>query len=535
MVLWVVQGATLKPVRRLDNAVLFHPDNRDSAATQEILKTMHSNKHWLLCGCKKPDARMFVRAISADRYVLVNHHEHGIHDEHCPLMTIMSGSSGERQEPDARDGGAAQAKQQEYRLLTPFKKLDLLELAGVEEKKLNLDQFTPPESAAESAAKEKTTSHGRDPTEMIDVLFRLLWQLIDDSFCAYFHPNQVVSPLAIETKLRAAADTVSLKGFDGTMKDFTYTGLRGLDFLYGKLNRAHKQAPHIRHQFLFICVVSNVSHNAAGVSAVLPDGSAMVLGVAKKPALILNKIGEGEGPFILIAVYGYAKPLDDHPMILKWALQPIASDKVPLPVASWPERLIILEMARCLDAQAPTEDAGYKLWLHKPVIPTQDKMTGVWLQPVASLMAKNIRGERCRVAYRLSGELDNIDAYRRSFEHVHTLDLNTPDQLAKSCTEMFLIGKGVIVQHYRRLEQENAENEQLAAGRSIQSRIDACEREHLNAPRNSSPVATDALGELEVLPPGDSSMMTPPAWVSDEIPPADNGDHPWLSEEQHEG
>jgi hypothetical protein len=533
MGLWIVQGATLKPVRKIDNAVLLHPDNRDSVDTQEMLRTMHHNKHWLLCGCKKPDARMFVRAISPDRFVLVNHHEFGIHDPHCPLMTIMAGASGDRQEPDALDGGSGQAKQSEYRLLTPYRKSDLLEITGGQ--LVGDDDMIPADVAAEKAVNEKSTSEARNPADKIDLLFRLLWQLIDDSFCAYQHPQQTSSPIAMETKLRAATDTLTLKGFGGSMKDFTFTGMRGLDFLFSKLRRAQKQSAHIRHQFLYLCVVSNVSHNAAGVSVTLPDGSAMVLGVAKRPALVLNKMGEGEGPFILVAVYGFAKPSDDHPMILKWALQPLASIQVPLPVASWPERLIMLEMARNLEAHDPSVNTRYKLWLHKPVLPMQDKMTGVWVQPVASLMAKDVNGERCRVAYRLSGEVDNIDAYRRTFEHVHTLDLNTPDMLAKSCTEMFLMGKGVIEQHYRKMEKESAEHEQLLAGRQVQARMVEREQEiltgqgsHHSTPADPDHVDTQLVNdELGV-----HDVQGPPDWAS-EMLPVDDGVPPWGDDEAH--
>lgn len=47
-----------------------------------------------------------------------------------------------------------------------------------------------------------------------------------------------------------------------------------------------------------------------------------------------------------------------------WALQPLASAETPLPVASWPERLARIEMARCLDNIDPNISTRYQLWLH---------------------------------------------------------------------------------------------------------------------------------------------------------------------------
>lgn len=86
-------------------------------------------------------------------------------------------------------------------------------------------------------------------------------------------------------------------------------------------------------------------------------------------------------------------------------------------------------------------------------------------------MAKDLRGERCRVAFRLQGEGDNIEAYKRTFEHVHTLDLDSPSTLAKSCQEMFVIGKGVIDSHYRALDKERAELEAMEEQKKLTYRM----------------------------------------------------------------
>lgn len=140
-------------------------------------------------------------------------------------------------------------------------------------------------------------------------------------------------------------------------------------------------------------------------SCVLLNGSALMLGQAKRPPLLLNGMQSGDGPFMLAVTFAYDKPTDEGPSILRWALQPLASAETPLPVASWPERLIVIEMARCLDNIDPNISTRYQLWLHKPVLPMVDRMTGVWIQPAITLMAKDSRGERCRVAFRLQGRV----------------------------------------------------------------------------------------------------------------------------------
>ena len=480
MAIWIVEGATLRPIKRFDNSVLLHPDHRDSHETQELFATLHSNKYWLLCSCKKPDARMFVRKLQDGRFALINHSEFGVHDEHCPLMTGVKGEAPERGDtPDARDGGTIAAKQTEYRLLAPFKQVDLLNVDGVAEQEIDLSGLDlGTDNEPEPAPNDPKVETASNPATKIDLLFRLMWQLLDDSFCAYRHYQQEITPVQMQMKLRAAAYQITLKGF-GSLQDYCYTGQKGLDILFGQLNRAHKNKPKERHQYLFLCVITNYAQTAAGVSVILPDGSAMVLGSSKKPPLILNGMASGDGPFLLAAVYGYAKHIDDSPMIMKWALQPLADTKVLLPVASWSERLIALGMVRELDAIDASVNSRYKLWVHKPVLPIPDRMTGVWLQPVISLVGKDNNSERCRIAYRLSADVDNVDAYRRTFEHVHTLDLNTPDLLAKSCHDMFLVGKGVIEQHFLALDKEAEEHQHMAAGRAINQRMEAREQELL--------------------------------------------------------
>lgn len=480
MAIWIVEGATLRPIKRLDHSVLLHPDHRDSQETQELFATLHSNKYWLLCSCKKPDARMFVRRLVDGRYALINHSEFGVHDDHCPLMTGVKGEAPERGDsPDARDGGTIAAKQSEYRLLAPYKKVDLLNADGEVEQGIDLSGFElGNDDEPEPPAADPKVEPANNPASKIDLLFRLMWQLIDDSFCAYRHYRQEITTTQMQIKLRAAAYQITLKGF-GSLQDYCFTGQKGLDILFGQLNRAHKNKPKERHQYLFLCVITNYSQTAAGVSVVLPDGSAMVLGTSKKPPLILNGMARDDGPFLLAAVYGYAKPVDDTPMIMKWALQPLASNEVLLPVSSWPERLIVKEMVQDLDNINPATNSRYKLWIHKPVLPIPDRMTGIWLQPVISLVGKDKTGERCRIAYRLSADVDNVEAYRRTFEHVHTLDLNSPGQLATSCHDMFVIGKGVIDQHFWALDKEAEEQQHMAAGQAIDQRMYGREQEIL--------------------------------------------------------
>lgn len=470
---WVVKGGTLQPIRRLEKSIILHPDNRDSLETQELLATLHHNKYWLLCGCKKPDARMFVRQVAEDRYLIVNHHEHGHHDPHCPLRTSLGlGGASEDSGPDAGDNTTAM-KQPEYRLISPYRKIDLLSLDGdviddaEAQRSAALDELGI--SPVDNSDKPKRTQ-AENPAQKVDVLYKLLWQLMDDSFCTYRHHRQKISMNSLQMKIRAAAYPLNLKGF-GCLQQFTFVGEQGLDMLLGQLNRAHKRDPKTRHQFLFLCVIADYTLFNGAASCVLLNGSALMLGQAKRPPLLLNGMQSGDGPFMLAVTFAYDKPTDEGPSILRWALQPLASAETPLPVASWPERLIVIEMARCLDNIDPNISTRYQLWLHKPVLPMVDRMTGVWIQPAITLMAKDSRGERCRVAFRLQGEGDNIEAYKRTFEHVHTLDLDSPSTLAKSCQEMFVIGKGVIDDHYRALDKERAELEAMEEQKKIEYRM----------------------------------------------------------------
>lgn len=500
---WIVRGGSLQPIRRLENPTILHPDHRDSHETQELLANLHHNKFWLLCGCKKPDARMFVRQISEERYVLVNHHEHGKHDQYCPLMTVLSGESSDVCGPNASDNSST-LKQAEYRLLSPYRQIDLLALDGdvIDEesalKAAALEELGVVPAEVEKSKRPPSVS----PAQKVDMLFKLLWQLMDDSFCTYRHHRQKLSIPSLQMKMRAAAFPLNLKSF-GSLQQFTFVGEQGLDMLLGQLNRAHKRDPKKRHQFLFLCVISDYTLASGAASCMLLDGSALMLGQAKKPPLLLNGMQSGDGPFMLAAIYGYEKPTDEGPSVLRWALQPLASKDTLLPVASWPERLIAIEMSRSLDELDPNLTTRCQFWLHKPVLPMVDRMTGVWLQPVMSLMAKDSRGERCRVAYRLQGEGDNIEAYRRTFEHVHTLDLDSPSTLAKSCRDMFVIGKGVVDQHYQKLDKELAEHEAMEVQKKIGYRMQNRElevRQELELSANNNDANFPQQPLLEIVP-----------------------------------
>jgi Protein of unknown function (DUF1173). len=481
---WIVQAATLQPIRILERAVSLYPENRNTKDTQELLATLHTNHYWLLCGCKKPDARMFVRQVNENTYTLVNHHEHGIHDDHCPLRTDVKGEAADRQEPTAVDGGAASLKQNEYRLLPAYKKIDLL---GVND----LEMDIPPDDeknlvdGLEVQPPAKKQKSDKSPAERIDFLYRLMWQLIDDSFATHRHHRQKVSPGSLQKKLREATFRVKLKDFDDTLRNYTYTGAEGLGFLFNKIKSAHRANPGIRHQYLFLSVISKYQYNEIGATVYDLDGTAITIGAAKKAPLILNHMSSDSGPFLLAAVYGFNNPYDESPMILKWALQPIASKDVLLPVTNWHERLIVLEMVKNLDALELQADARYKFWIHKPVLPVQDPLTGMWLHPAITLMAKDLRGERCRVAYRLSADEDNIEAFRRTFDHVHTLQYSEPSILEASCREMFLIGRGVIDQHYRKLDRELADQEALEISRHYETRMVQREQEIIDGQKVS--------------------------------------------------
>lgn len=469
--IWLVQGKTLQPVRRLDSIVPILPDNRESMTTQELFQHMHDTKLWLLCGCTKPDARMFVRKIADGRYALINHSEHGVHDASCPLATDVKGEAAERSAPDSTDGGGVSTKQSEYRLLSPFKKVDLLAMDGVflDEKEKNVSATDEEEDGSALQTKEVKAS----PASKIDFLFQLLWQLIDDAFLAHRHPGQEVSVVTMETRLKSASCKINLKGF-GPLNNYTFTGPKGLQMLHANLLRDHRRAPKLRHQYLFLAVVKDFSYDRMGSMATLIDGSALILGQAARKPLVLNGMGENhnEGPFILAAIYGFNRPTDDQPVILKWAVQPLVSDKLLVPVNSWVEKMLVTGMTKSMDKyvfeSAVTRD--YKIWLYKPVLPSPDPMTGVWVQPVLSIVAKNQQGERCRVAYRLSHDDADLGAYRRTFEHVHSFDINAGGQPSEQ-ENMFLLAIGVFEQHFRNLRIEAQEQEHMAAGQSLSQRM----------------------------------------------------------------
>lgn len=487
MALWLVQGKDMRPVRRLESVFPVLPENREGIETQELFQTMHDTKLWLICGCRKPDARMFVRKLPDGRYALVNHSEHGVHDPSCPLATNVKGEAPERSAPDSDDGGAAINKQSEYRLLTPYRKVDLLSLDGVDPEEDKDDKDAAGEEREEGSDVEAKTA--KSPAAKIDFLYQLMWQLIDDAFCAHRHPGQHNNPGEMQAKLRSATGKVNLKGF-GPLIKYTFTGSRGLEMLYSSIARAQKATPKARHQYLFLAIVADYAFTKVGASVTMLDGSALMLGQAVKRPLVINGMGEGtsEGPFLLAAIYGYKHPADEHPMILKWALQPLVSKDNLLPANSWAERMLVAEMTRQLDnfIAGSIVTRPYKLWLYKPVLPSRDPLTSAWLQPVLCLVGKDERGERCRVAFRPSYDPGDIGAYQRTFEHVHTIEASDPAGMSGGCEEMFTIGRGVIEQHFLNLEKERREQEGLAASQDVGQRMQQREMEIFNAQQEAA-------------------------------------------------
>lgn len=480
MAIWLVQGKTLQPVRRMESIVPLLPDNRESVGTQELFEHMHDTKLWLLCGCTKPDARMFTRKLADGRYALINHSEHGLHDINCPLATNVKGEAPERNTPDSTDGGAANTKQSEYRLLTPYKKVDLLAMDGIFED----DEKEPSVSTEEAKDGEelKSAELKANPAAKIDFLYQLMWQLLDDAFLAHRHPGQMVGVGEMQARLKSAACKINLKGF-GPLSDYTFTGAKGLQMLLERIVRDHRNAPKLRQQYLFLAVVKDCSFDKMGSFARLLDGSSMMLGQSTRRPMILNDIGSenNEGPFLMAAVYGFNRPTDDYPRILKWALQPLVSDSLFLPVNSWLERMLVGELVKRMDMWFNDSSVvrSYKMWIYKPVLPSQDPMTGMWVQPQVSLVAKNAKGERCRVAFRVNNEETELGAYRRTYDHVHTMD-DFSDDLPAECDKLFKIGLGVFEQHFEKLRREAEEQESLAAGQSVGQRMREREQELMN-------------------------------------------------------
>lgn len=135
---------------------------------------------------------------------------------------------------------------------------------------------------------------------------------MDDSFCTYRHHRQKISMNSLQMKIRAAKRIRSIsKGF-GCLQQFTFVGEQGLDMLLGQLNRAHKRDPKTRHQFL-LCVIADYTLFNGAASCVLLNGSALMLGQAKRPPLLLNGMQSGDGPFMLAVTFAYDKPTDEDP------------------------------------------------------------------------------------------------------------------------------------------------------------------------------------------------------------------------------
>lgn len=350
MRVWIVTARDKRMVRELDTPNLLLRGFVETHGGQELLGVLHEQHRWLACCCSSPNAIMFTRQKNGV-FTLVNHSEHGQHSIGCPFFTEVKGSP--RSGPTINDLDVGDFKKNNYTLLREYPK------EGVTE---------PTHSASSSSSNPVPT------------VVRLVWQLWDDSFMTYFHPDNRTSPESLYYKLKMSASKVRIRNGE-TLSDNLYLGVGEHKAMLAELGNKHRKLKDRRSQALFLCLAKDVVVDESGAVQIVDINGQMLIidGVEGKP-ITVNSLGCEFKPLLLALIYSFEDQDAEEPKPFKFFIQPIIHSDFPMLMMNIEDRAVGCELASLIkDHYAGTTEI--KAWVRRPLYPTIDVVTGIELWP----------------------------------------------------------------------------------------------------------------------------------------------------------
>lgn len=321
----------------------------ETHAGQELLGWLHEQHRWLACCCKTPNAIMFTRQANGV-YSLVNHSEHGLHAIGCPFHSEVKGSP--RSGPTMDDLAGGDFKKAKYMLLREYPK---------------------------NGVSEPTNSDSSSSSSAIPTLVRLVWQLWDDSFMTFFHPDSKNSLEALYYKLRISARKIRI-GNGEFLSDNLYLGAGEHATMIEQLQAKHEAYSDRRAQALFLCLAKEVSIEGDAAQVIdINDNMVIIEDVSGKPMMV-NKLDHHYKPLLFAAIYSFEHPDAEAPVPIKYLVQPIIHELYPLLMLNLEDRAVGCELISLIKDHysGMTE---LKAWAKRPIYPSFDAVTGMELWP----------------------------------------------------------------------------------------------------------------------------------------------------------
>lgn len=351
MRIWVITAKEQRMVMELDSPNLLIKGFAETHAGQELLGMLHEQHRWLACCCTTPNAIMFTRQKNGV-FSLVNHSEHGLHAIGCPLHSEVKGSP--RAGPTMDDLDVGDFKQAKYTLLREY----------------------PKEGITEPSDPSSTSSS----SNAIPTVVRLVWQLWDDSFMTFFHPDNRTSLDSLQYKLKVSARKIRL-GNGELLSDNLYLGAPEHAVMLSELQRKHEQFNDRRSQALFMCFAQEMTIDGSGtVQLVDMNGKVLILDGVKGKPITVNRLDQEFTPVLFAAIYSFEQPDSEAPTAFKYMVQPVVHTHFPMLMMHLEDRAVGCELASLIkDHYAGTTEL--KAWVKRPLYPTVDMITGTELWP----------------------------------------------------------------------------------------------------------------------------------------------------------
>lgn len=407
MRVWVISAKDKRMVMELETPSLLLKGFMETHSGQELLAMLHEQQRWLACCCISPNAIMFTRQKNSV-YSLVNHSEHGRHALGCPLYSEVKGSP--KSGPTMDDLDVGELKKSKYTLLREYPK------GGV----------------SEPSNSESSSSSNPIPT-----MVRLLWQLWDDSFMTYFHPDNRSSIDSIYYKLKTTARKIRL-GNGEHLSDNLYLGIQDHSVMLKELKEKHEQHHDRRAQALFACLAKEVSIEGDCIQVIdANDRMVIIEGVSGKP-ITVNKLDTNYKPLLFSVLYSFETLQCEEPTPYKYFVQPVVSMSVPMLMMSLEDRAIASEMASLIRDHY-TGITELKAWFKRPLYPSIDVASGTELWPSFIATKADDNSRKITAFFYGKPNEDMQFVFDRNFDetvHIPTEEITSKEELLLHIVKM---------------------------------------------------------------------------------------------------
>lgn len=351
MRVWVVTAKEQRMVMEIESPSLLIKGFIETHKGQELIGLLHEQNRWLACCCTSPNAIMFTRQKNGV-YSLVNHSEHGLHAIGCPLHSEVKASP--RSGPTMDDLVSGDFKKSKYTLLREY----------------------PKEGVTEPSNSDSSSSSGN----AIPTIVRLAWQLWDDSFMTFFHPDNRSNIESLYYKLKVSARKIRI-GNGEFLSDNLYLGVGEHSAMLNELQNKHEQYQDRRSQALFMCLAKEIAIDDAGALQIVDVNGDMLIidGIEGRP-ITVNRLDTCFKPLLFTVIYSFEAQDSEAPAPLKYFVQPIIHPSFPMLMMNLEDRAVGCELASLIkDHFAGTTEI--KAWFKRPLYPTVDVVTGTELWP----------------------------------------------------------------------------------------------------------------------------------------------------------